>query len=476
MREYGVIKKRILAIICVVTFPVLAIMLCKVVGTDVLNIYLPAGWCSDEVSYYKQIEAMIEYGMPGGYWGYNESTARIGTFGHWTVLGFIPYYIIGKLLGWTFLTPIICNLFFMSMASLAWYALSRPTPEQVIGWIMLSASLPVLCRYSLAAMLEALIVAMGIVLVGLTVKAIYYSTNVECILGIIYLIVFLLTIPRPYFIVFMFIPCLVLWGNKKYVLISAALSVLSAFFYFLSDYLWCAPYYSVSNHDLFGNFGKVVNYIITRNAGEGGMVYGYGYLFMVAVIMISGVNIILCRKKSIEARMSAYLMGCVIAVFCSILFLYEPAAGCRHIFQFCVVVEFFLFAFERRHVKFFQIGINIVVFMIYIKSADYMFSIPTEANMQREIPDNFESVFQYEEDRWQNTVAINVDTVDYNIAYYLPSYLGIQIVQEDYLKKHNLQSSYIMSGIDQDIGSEGNNTAYRMIYRDEEQGVCIYRK
>lgn len=38
---------------------------------------------NDEVSWYNQVAAVVEYGKPLGYYGYNGSYAKIGTFGPW---------------------------------------------------------------------------------------------------------------------------------------------------------------------------------------------------------------------------------------------------------------------------------------------------------------------------------------------------------------------------------------------------------
>ena len=39
---------------------------------------------NDEVMYLKQIQSVVSYGVPQGYFGYNGSTARVATFGAWS--------------------------------------------------------------------------------------------------------------------------------------------------------------------------------------------------------------------------------------------------------------------------------------------------------------------------------------------------------------------------------------------------------
>ena len=54
----------------------------------VTQIYLPASSWSDEVVYSKQLSAVVQYGAPQGYFGFNESHADIGAIpvgGTWTM-------------------------------------------------------------------------------------------------------------------------------------------------------------------------------------------------------------------------------------------------------------------------------------------------------------------------------------------------------------------------------------------------------
>ena len=46
---------------------------CAIHGYGIGDIYLPASDWNDELFYYKQVESMLEYGYPQGYFGFNES-------------------------------------------------------------------------------------------------------------------------------------------------------------------------------------------------------------------------------------------------------------------------------------------------------------------------------------------------------------------------------------------------------------------
>ena len=73
-----------------------AALYCLVDGKMITDIYLPSGSWNDEVFYYKQIEAAINYGLPQGYFGYGETSAEYLTYGAWSVCNFVALYFVWK--------------------------------------------------------------------------------------------------------------------------------------------------------------------------------------------------------------------------------------------------------------------------------------------------------------------------------------------------------------------------------------------
>lgn len=71
-------------IILTLTFTLIPLICCNLLcwmnGIELKNIsaYGMAG--NDEVIYQKMVEGIVDYGMPVGYFGYNESHANFGTF------------------------------------------------------------------------------------------------------------------------------------------------------------------------------------------------------------------------------------------------------------------------------------------------------------------------------------------------------------------------------------------------------------
>ena len=121
----------------------------------VTQIYLPASSWSDEVVYSKQLAAVVQYGAPQGYFGFNESHADIGTFAAW-----------GPAIFWMYAIPgfffrgqnafIWCNLFFMVAGWLVFARAARLKVWQQAAFAVVLACLNAPTRYVFSAMQEPL--------------------------------------------------------------------------------------------------------------------------------------------------------------------------------------------------------------------------------------------------------------------------------------------------------------------------------
>ena len=121
-KGYRWIQKKENKIICLQA--VVAMMLpflscfvyCLLQGKSIGQVYLPCSEWNDELFYFKQVEGMVKYGFPQGYFGFNESHAIKLSFAAWSPVLVFPWVIWGKLFGWTLLSPVICNLVLMAAA------------------------------------------------------------------------------------------------------------------------------------------------------------------------------------------------------------------------------------------------------------------------------------------------------------------------------------------------------------------------
>lgn len=111
-RYVTLIKSLLLGLLPVIC----CLVYCAAQGHQLSDVYLPSSEWNDELLYYKQVEGIINYAYPLGYFGYNESRALTLSFGAWSPLLFFPWIIWGLLFGWNFMSPILCNIFLMSLS------------------------------------------------------------------------------------------------------------------------------------------------------------------------------------------------------------------------------------------------------------------------------------------------------------------------------------------------------------------------
>lgn len=469
-------------VLFVLWIPILAAVWCFLQSHHILDIYLPTGWCSDEVSYYKQIEAILDWGMPKGYWGYNESFARVGTFGPWSPLSFLPYILVGGLIGWTFTTPVVCNLLFLVLANILYIKIGRPGIRQVFWMGAMEASLLWITRYAMSAMLEPYIIALEIVLTAFLKNRELKNRKLW-----IYITVLLLSLTRPYFIVLYFLPCIEKTAKRGgYITISIIMTALTAVQYFAMRYFFAAAY--VSGGMSYAGIKELIKASIEQVKTclyllvSGGATYGYAYALMLGVMAVGAVFIFLLRKQKEEMAVVLYLEFFIFATLGAIIVLYDPWAGSRHIFQVGTLAVFYLASEEAFcKPKFLMIAISIAAFLPYAAHAEYLFSIPyrDEAGSKVEIGEEIGEAFVSEAgEAWDHTIAINVSEVDYNYAYYLPSYLGVQIVWDYWLEKEagNMRSRYLFTSLSDDMAGIYEESGWKVFYQNEGNDLCIYER
>lgn len=89
-RYVTLIKAALLALL-----PLLCAMArCAVQGGSIGQVYLPGSQWNDELFYYKQVEGIITYGYPQGFFGFNESHALKLSFAAWSPVLVFPLSLI----------------------------------------------------------------------------------------------------------------------------------------------------------------------------------------------------------------------------------------------------------------------------------------------------------------------------------------------------------------------------------------------
>ncbi|MCI9420826.1 MAG: hypothetical protein HFG32_12660 [Eubacterium sp.] len=160
------LKKRVLQAAAVVTPFLCAIFVLMITGHGVdFSILVPA-W-NDETGWFSQVAAMVEYGHPLGYYGYNGTHAAVGTFGPWGIAPLIPYWLFGSVFGWHVWSMALANISFLCLAVGIFILLTKPSCRQ-LGWIIgMYCCLNITVGYSMTAMSEGLRYSLGIVLLAI---------------------------------------------------------------------------------------------------------------------------------------------------------------------------------------------------------------------------------------------------------------------------------------------------------------------
>jgi len=126
---------------------------------------------NDEVSWYSQTAAVVKYGGPLGYYGYNGSHAQIGTFGTWGMS--IVYFmaLIPKLLSFFMeineSVIILGNMVWACLANGLFVLLAKPDRKQLKVLILLYLCLYVNHMYMFFAMAETLRFSIALILAGM---------------------------------------------------------------------------------------------------------------------------------------------------------------------------------------------------------------------------------------------------------------------------------------------------------------------
>ena len=79
------------AVIWLAIFPFLCCAAyCLKTDNLISDLYLPAGLWNDDIIYYKEVEGIVHYGIPQGYFGYSDTHALVGSFSVWSPMLLVP--------------------------------------------------------------------------------------------------------------------------------------------------------------------------------------------------------------------------------------------------------------------------------------------------------------------------------------------------------------------------------------------------
>ena len=174
-------------------------------GESIGRVYLPSSEWNDELFYYKQVEGIVKYGFPRGYFGFNESHALQLSFAAWSPVLVFPWILWGLVFGWNLMSPVICNIVLLTITMLMFVWLVKPTWKQLGILTVLFSLYTLFTRYMLSGMPEVICFSMLILFYGLAFSYLQKETKGKLIA--MFVISVLLTLMRPYMLLFLALAC-----------------------------------------------------------------------------------------------------------------------------------------------------------------------------------------------------------------------------------------------------------------------------
>jgi len=480
--------KRVLKAAVMALLPLLCCLVtCALEGKSIADVYLPASEWNDELIYYKQVEGILEFGYPQGYFGFNESHSRLFSFAAWSPLLVWPWILWGRVFGWNLMSPLYCNIVLLSLAMFLFIWYVKPTKKQMGILSVLFISFAPFTRYMLCGMPEIICLSMVIVLLGLGIN--YLEKESAGKLIALFALTSLMTLMRPYLIVFMALP-IFLWIRKKKwwgAIGSLAVLGITLFAYLMIKRYFSAEYFqplfktdwvaAFKNDGLLGGIKFLIYQLLVKGKEFFGMIieafrrgmpvgaHFAAFALVWGILMMQSISDFLKKKKK-ELIINGYLSLCFAAMFAAVLVMYKLMEGSRHLVTFTVAG---IFAISLMETKFYKkmilpAAIFVYLFMIQGQNYPYDFQIPYRNEQAETELADWKEAFGKELVLETKQETPNFDNVvvwtlyDYMIEdgtqvmtswqplYGLPAGFGVNCCYPEYLVNNfdTLQSKYVV--------------------------------
>lgn len=465
-------------------FPLLcAFAYCVKDGHVPADVFLPSSYWNDELMYFKQVEAVVNCGLPRGWFGFNEAHGSVYPFAAWSPVILLPWIIWGKLFGWSLTAPVYANIFF-NMAALCGFALLvKPTLKQSVFVLGLLGIFMPYTRYMLSGMPEAICMSLGILFAGLAIS----YTRKEKLWKIVVMTaaMMFLTLSRPYLGLFFLVP---LWFMAKRfrfrgILAMAAVIGCTAAGYvwvtgacsspyiepivetewlgiFRTDGMWAGIKYIFST--LFGKFYQLFDYYLKHAVKYGlfsGALYAVTGLLALA-LMLRGIWAFRKRRDGELRWLCLFQFTATAGMILALFLFYRMGEGSKHLLIFIVTGLVITAMLEERRMllKVFA-GVLCLYFFVVKAAAPYDWQVPyDDGAMGKEAQElrrqlKAEMVLEDSQERYDNTVIwlasdfVGEESVAavWGMHYMIPEGYGINFCTWQYVTENldALRSGYI---------------------------------
>lgn len=497
-RSGKTIKKPLLVLLFAM-FPLLcAFLYCVKDGHVPGDVFLPASYWNDELMYFKQVEAIVEGGLPRGWFGFNEAHGSLYPFAAWSPVILLPWVVWGKILGWSLTAPVYANIFFQMAAMAGFALLAEPDLKQSISVLGLLAVFTPYTRYLLSGMPESLCMALGIWFVAFAVS--YGRKEKFWKLAVLTGIAVFLTLSRPYLGLLFLVP--LCFAGRRYRL-RGGIAVAAAALCTAAVYVWitrvsCSPYIEpIVETEWLGIFGEDglgagFSYIASALRDKFSVLFDdflkrgvkYG-LFAGALYAVTGLLALvlflrglwdLKEKKDGELRLLCLFQFAATAGMILALFLfYRMGEGSKHLMIFIVMGLLLVALLQERKMLFKLFAAALCLYFFVVKAAaPYDWQVPYDdgalgaeaASLREQLAEGMR--LAETEERYDNTVIWLASdfigeesvTASWGLLYMLPGGFGINFCTWQYASENldTLQSGYLAAlpggGIDGILAAE----------------------
>ncbi len=482
-----VVKKyrmRIIQVALFGIFPLLcAFAYCMKDGHVPADVFFPSSYWNDELMYFKQVEAVVNYGLPRGWFGYNEAHGSIYPFAVWNPVILLPWTLWGKIFGWSLIAPIYANIVFNMLALGAFALLVKPTVKQGIFVLGLLGVFVPYTRYMLSGMPEALCMSLGIWFVGLAISYIR-EEKLWKLFGMTGVVLFL-TLSRPYMGLLFLV---LIWFAVKRYRIWGILGMMVVMGCTMMGYVWitgryCAPYIETSIETdwlgifyregvwagisytfstLFGKFSYLFDYFL-KHAVKYGLFSGALYAvtgLLALVLLLRGIWAFREKKDEKLRWLCLFQFTATAGMILALFLFYRMGEGAKHLMIFIVTGLLITAMLEERRMllKFFA-GVLCLYFFVVKAAAPYDWQVPYDdgalgqeaQELRRQL--RAEMVLKDSEELFDNTVIWLASdfvgdesvTAAWGLLYMIPEGYGINFCTWQYVSEHleELRSGYI---------------------------------
>lgn len=530
--------KRYMDLIKALLMALLPVMCCVVSsaaeGGSIGQVYLPSSEWNDELFYYKQVESIVEFGYPQGYYGFNESHGLKLSFAAWSPVLVLPWIVWGLIFGWNMLSPVVCNILLMTVAMLLFVWFVKPTWKQLGILTLLFCLYTPFVRYMLSGMPEIICISHLIVFYGLAIN--YVRKPHAGKLAALFGISGLLTLMRPYMLLFMLLPVF-FWvkdARKKGriwigilgsgVVMGAVLGCYAMIkHYFGAEYFhplfftdWITTFFKEGFGAGVENFFSTLYwkgkdfYAHTVQGLRTGLASGAffaGYMVTCAVLLWQSVADYgkLRRNRRSEKKLSstaenelrsqliaeAHLAFSFIGMFFALLLMYKLTEGSKHLLTFMAVGVFVVSLMDTKfYKKAVFLGATFAFLYTYRAVDPYDYQVPYVAEeRQAQVEDwriRFADTLELTEENvpnYDNAViwvfneqSAAGETMKWQLLYALPEGFGISCCQKEFVLTNfdTLNCRYIAAQSGAEVDEKCKEVGLTELSRDED--MVLYKR